>query len=748
MSVLDGGRNSHGASNNAAFEKTAPCGGRFGPAFGGHDAQTYRLINILDGEQSRWFLWLPVFLGLGIGGYFALPFEPGVSVFVPCLIIFLALGLFRRRSIYAVLISGALITLILGFSLAKLRTELVRAPKIIKTSGVVEVVGWVERIENISKARSKTRRLLIRVVAVDGIEAKNLPEHVRIFEKSRKRNVPVGDVSVGEISLGDYVRTAAILRPPPSPSQPGGYDFARTAWFQKLGGVGYSVKGFSVVEAKPALSWRLWAWVEVERLRANVGERISSHLTGEAGAVARALLTGDRSQISEKTKTALRHSGLAHILAISGLHMAVMSGAVFWLVRAFLALSRRLVLTQPIKKWSALVAIFGALFYLVLSGASPATQRAFIMVVLLYVAVLLDRPALSLRNVAVAALVILVIWPESLINIGFQMSFAAVTSLIAFYEVWNGRRLGPENPQWAFGISGRIFYFFIGIALTTIVAGIAIAPLSAYHFGREAGYSLIANLGALPVFSFVVMPMALVSLVSMPFGLEQLPLQLMGRGVEIIVAIASWVSNLPGAVIYIAEVPLYALVMVVFGGLWLLLWQLRWRYLGLFAIGFGLAFFQASPKPDIYIGDNARTIAVRNLVGGHRETQLSAPKTSRRSYLLKRWLEKDGDARPARVAAKGVNFRCDFYGCVTRVKDYLVVHNRNAAGLDDDCQRADILIARLAIKRPCLHPKLIIDKSVTTTMGAHVVYIDGDRFRVESVETRRGRRPWSRNPPE
>ena len=737
MSVLDGGQNSDGG-RNAAFDRHSRSGG-LSAGFGG---QRFGLSNILDGEQSRWFLWLPVFFGLGIGSYFSLPFEPGISFFVPCLIILLALGLFPRRSIYAVLITAALITVILGFSLAKLRTELVRAPKIMKTSGVVRVEGWVERIENISKVRSKGRRLLIRVVAVEGFEAKDLPEHLRLFERSNKLKK-----TVDKLSVGDYVRTSAILRPPPSPSQPGGYDFARTAWFQKLGGVGYSVKGFSLVEEKPALSWRLWAWVEVETLRANVGERISSHLTGEAGAVGRALLTGDRSQISEKTKTALRHSGLAHILAISGLHMAVMSGAVFWLVRAFLALSRWLVLTQPIKKWSALVAIIGALFYLVLSGASPATQRAFIMVVLLYVAVLLDRPALSLRNVAVAALVILVIWPESLINIGFQMSFAAVTSLIAFYEVWNGRQFSHENPQWAYGISGRIFYFFIGVALTTIVAGIAIAPLSAYHFGREAGYSLIANLGALPVFSFVVMPMALVSLVSMPFGLEQLPLQLMGFGVEIIVAIASWVSNLPGAVIYIAQVPQYALVMVVFGALWLLLWQLRWRYLGLFAIGLGLAFFQAAPKPDIYIGDNARTIAVRNNAGEHGETRLSAPKTSKRSYLLKRWLEKDGDARPPSLVAKGENFRCDFHGCVTRTKDYLVVHNRNAAGLDDDCQRADILIARMAIKRPCMHPKLIIDKSLTTIMGAHVIYIDGDRFRVETVEAARGRRPWSRNPP-
>jgi len=690
-----------------------------------------RFRQILGLEQERWFYWLPVLLSFGIGLYFYLPYEPDLALLVPVIPVILGLAFLLKRSMLSLLLLSSLLAISMGFGVAKLRTEYIRAPIILSGTGSVEVEGWIERIE---KRSTGGYRVSMVPAKLGKYKPALIPKNIRIFVR----------LDEFHFSVGDYVATVAFLRPPPGPALPGGYDFARAAFYRQLGGVGFNTQPF--VRGQPDLEPSIWFSIrlEFEKMRDMVGVRIKKHLDGQASAVAIALLTGRRDEISPDAKTALRHSGLAHILAISGLHMALMSGSVFWLIRAFLALLPGISLRWPIKKWSAVLAIFGALFYLSLSGGSAATQRAFLMVCLLYVAVLLDRPALSLRNVAIAALIILVFWPESMLNIGFQMSFAAVTALIAFYESWNAWFTRSVDNVWRFSLSGKIFYFFAGIALTTIVAGLAIAPLSAYHFGREAGYSLLANLLALPIFSFVTMPMALVSLLAMPLGFEAVPLQLMGWGVEVILAIAAWVSNLPGAVLYIAAVPQYAAILVGVGALWLMIWRRPWRYLGLIIIGAGLAFFGGGIRPDIHVSDNGRTIAVRNTQAGDGSFLLSAPKGSMRSYALARWLEKDGDARPPKIAARGLSFKCDASGCVTSVKNMVVAYARSVSSLKDDCQRADILIARFEVSADCPRPRLIIDRTATLLLGAHAVYIDGDQLVVDSVEGRRARRPWSR----
>ena len=684
---------------------------------------------MLGREQERWFYWLPVFLSFGVGLYFYIPDEPKLWIVVPAFLAIWGFAFVFNRSIYSLLLLSSLLVIVTGFTVAKLRTEFVRAPTIVKRIGPVEIEGWIERVEN---RTSGGHRITMALVKADKIDAKVRPRRLRLFVRSKTLAV----------SVGDYVRTSAILRPPPGPALPGGYDFARAAYFKGLGGVGYSTKPLTVAATGVQPSYWFALKLKFEQLRVLVGARIGTHLNGQAAAVAKALLTGVRDDIAPTNKTALRNSGLAHILAISGLHMAVMSGAVFWFVRAFLAAFSRLALRWPIKKWSAILAIMGALFYLELSGASAATQRAFIMICLLYFAVLIDRPALSLRNVAIAALIILVMWPESLLNIGFQMSFAAVTALIAFYESFNARTLSSTESGWRYSLMGKLYYFFIGITLTTIVAGLAIAPLSAFHFGREAGYSLLANLLALPIFSIVTMPMALVSLVAMPFGLEALPLQFMGWGIETILVIAQWVSSLPGAVVYVAAIPQYAVIIITLGALWLMIWREKWRYLGLVGVAFGLHLFQGGVGPDIYISDNGRTIAVRSLTGKDGALRLSATKGAGRSYALGRWLEKDGDARSPKMAAKGEGFRCDAGGCVTFAKNLLIAHGAKTSSLKADCQRADILITRFKVSRNCPRPRLIIDGNALARMGAHSVYIDGNKLRVVSVERMRGHRPW------
>ncbi len=264
-------------------------------------------------------------------------------------------------------------------------------------------------------------------------------------------------------------------------------------------------------------------------MRQAIGRRVVGALPGEAGAIANALITGERGGISEATNQAFRNSGLFHILSISGLHMVIMAGAVFVSIRVGLAAIPTIALRYPTKKWAAAGAMAGALAYLMISGAAFATVRSYIMISIMFIAVLLDRPALALRNVALAALLILLLWPESLLDAGFQMSFAAVLSLVAVYE-WLRARDEAREGWMRRGAIARTLVFFGGIVTSTLVAGLAVAPFGIYHFHNTQQFAILANLAAIPICNLVVMPAALVSLVAMPLGLEAAPLWLMGQG--------------------------------------------------------------------------------------------------------------------------------------------------------------------------------------------------------------------------
>ena len=313
-------------------------------------------------------------------------------------------------------------------------------------------------------------------------------------------------------------------------------------------------------------------WAGVQRLRQVIGARIAAALPGETGAIATALITGERGGISEPTNDAFRDSGILHILSISGFHMAIMAGSVFFIVRLGLAAFPSVALRYPIKKWAAAAAMAAAIAYLLISGGAFATVRSTIMISIMFMAVLLDRPALALRNVILAATLILIVFPESLFDVGFQMSFAAVLALVSVYEALRRRHAWEALMQHA---SSRFVLFFAGIVLSTLIASAAVAPFAAYHFHKSQQFAVIANLIALPVCNIVVMPAALVALIAMPFGLETLPLWVMGRGIEAMVWVAHRVAEVPGAVLRVPAMPSTAFVLMIAGGLWLMLWQTR-----------------------------------------------------------------------------------------------------------------------------------------------------------------------------
>src|SRR5579862_4063799 len=424
--------------------------------------------NALLEERERWTLWLPVAFGAGIGVYFALPAEPG-RAFVLALLCWSFAAAAGPMALSGTLLRACGIgcaALLLGFCAAKFRSDWVAAPVLMHRVGPVELDGRVEAAE----LHNRGVRAVLAPLFVDGLDKSELPRRVRVsVRRAGERLAP-----------GAVVRLQVVLMPPPPPSSPGDYDFGRAAWFEGIGAVGYAFGAPEIIAPAPPPD--VWGslGLSLQALRFRISARIHAVLPGSTGAIASALITGDRGGISEADEESLRDAGLAHVLAIAGLHMALVGLGLFWTVRALLALWPRVALTQPIKKWAALAALGGAAFYLAISGGATPAIRAFTMLAMMLLAILFDRPGFSMRSLAFAAMILLVTRPETLIEPGFQMSFAAVASLIAVSE-WEQRRNALRGPQPRARFAD-VRRYVRGIAITSFVGSIATMPYAAFHF--------------------------------------------------------------------------------------------------------------------------------------------------------------------------------------------------------------------------------------------------------------------------
>ncbi|MEM9029987.1 MAG: ComEC/Rec2 family competence protein [Pseudomonadota bacterium] len=685
------------------------------------------IFGALLAEQDRWALWAPVFVGAGIVLYFTLPAEPDLLTATMPAFAALLIRCVWRRGVIAMVVSGVALAVTFGLCVAKLRTEFVRAPILERKLNNVVVTGFVRRIE---QRPSGGPRVTLRVTGFSERVRADWPHRVRVrFLRP-----------VAGVLAGSHIRVRASLAPPPRPALPGGYDFARRAFFQGLGAVGYTFALPETVPAPEPLPWQLHIAAEIEQLRQRIGQRVQAVLPGDRGALANALITGERGGIPETINDAFRDSGLLHILSISGLHMAVMGGFVFVVVRFLLALFPAIALRYPIKKWAAGAAMIAAFGYLMISGGALATVRSFLMISIAFAAIMLDRQAISLRNVALAALAMLVVMPEGLLDPGFQMSFAAVVALVAAYEaIRDRRRARPPDVQRGAVIG--LALVFGGIILTTLVASLAVAPIAVYHFHRSQQFAVLANLVAVPVTNFILMPAAFLTLLALPFELERWPLIVMGWALDILVWVAHAVAGLPGAVTPVPAIPTLAFALCVIGGCWLVIWRRRWRFAGLAAIAIGLALTPLRNAPDILIGAEGRLVAYRNPDG--RLTAIGRGGT----FALSRWLQADGDGRDTKTVLKGINRRCDTVGCIGRTHGRTIALSRYPSSLRDDCVRADILVLTYRKPHDCAGGRIMIDRTDLRIGGPHVVFIEPDTTaRVFSVDDVRGKRPWVLSP--
>ncbi len=689
--------------------------------------RTSPAVNFLQNGHGRWFPWTPVCLGLGIATYFALPIEPPIWWGASGVVFWLTLLVALRRFPIVRLGGLALFAVTLGFTLAQVRTHGVVAPVIGQRIGPATVDGRIVAVEMLTKGQ----RIILDRLTVSRLSVQTIPERIRLRVNG----------SQPDLRPGVWVRGRAVLTPPPPPVAPGAYDFQRQAFFQRIGGVGFVLGPLEVTGADPPTpfdGFRMW----VEGARQDIAIRVSANLEDSHGtaAVAAALMTGLRGKIPEAVMTAMRDAGLAHLLAISGLHVGLVAALIFAAVRALLALIPWLALRYPIKKWAAVIAITGAGAYAVIAGGTVPTQRAFLMVGLVFVAVLRDRRAISMRLVAFAAMVVLAFSPESLLGASFQMSFAAATALVAIYEHahrWQaGARLGGR------GWRNRLLFYFAGVLVTTVVAGLATAPFAVFHFNRFALYGVAANLVAVPLTALWIMPWGMVAFAALPLGLENVPLAMMGAGIDAFVVVANVVSGWPGAVGMLPAFPAWALGGVVLGGLWLCLWPSRERWAGLVGVIPMAAALWMFPPPDVFVDDTGKLFAVRTTSGDYLPSTRRSGRFDREIWLRRAAATESPGVDNDNAAPRVRRLLCDGLGCVYRIADRTLAFAKSEEALNEDCWRADVLVVTVPIRAVCGNPAVVLTRRDLARDGAHAIWLNRGGIRVRSVNGERGDRPW------
>jgi competence protein ComEC len=679
---------------------------------------------LLAAQTATAVLWMPVGLTFGIWFYFALPREPGLWLAA------LSGGaaglcLYRAHGRLLLVLMGAVL---LGLALAQLRTALIATPLIRATTDDVLLTGVVWDIE---KSAGKRLTLVVAPEIIEGFPEHQLPVRLKLSSTEK----------FGHPAIGDRIAAKVRLAPLPGPVAPGAFDYGRQLFFESIGGTGRVVDKTQVIgRASGSLLWQAEALAD---LRRTIGDRITQTLTSYIASVAEAMITGERAAIPREVNRSLQISGLAHILSISGLHMSLAAGSVFWLVRAFLALFPGVAQRYPIKKWAAAAALLFGFIYMLLAGSAAATQRSYIMLAVVFFAILVDRPAISVRNLAIAAIIILVLQPESATQASFQMSFMAVMGLTSFFEYWNRPQKEEEFRQtsgWT-RFAGKAWRITLASILTSVIAGGLSSIPAAYHFGRLAPYGVLANGLAIPVISLIVMPAAMFSVILMPLGLESLPLLALGKGLELVMVISDWVAGLPGAQHLIPQLPVASAILLSLAAALLCLTRGAMKATSLVALLAAIAVLPLQKPPDLYVERTAANVAFRNEAG---ELVFANPR--RGKFAAEKWLQMNGDEASFKQAAARPGWLCDDTACLTEVKGRMVAFLTTESDAIPACDTADIVIASFPLRHRCPHVKLRLDRFDVWRSGAHALYLDETGPHVQTAAAIIGARPWRTEP--
>jgi competence protein ComEC len=699
---------------------TTPVGGYFPsrPALWPPLVETVRQWVRAEAGAGRLLPWVPVAFGTGIAFYFAADHEPvaAIAALALCVTAFLL----RRHKVFPVAVMVA--ALAAGFAVATWKTARVSHGVLARPMFSVSLTGFVETRD----IRERTDRFVLRVVTMESQRGSTKLERVRLSVK--KGTAP---------AVGSFVELKARLMPPLAPLRPGSYDFGRDMFFSGIGASGFAMGAIKTAQPPDGGGARLRYAAFMQGLRDAIDARIATTLEGDKRAIATALLTGRRDAISEPVNDAMFISGLGHVLSISGYHMAVVAGVVFFAVRALLALFPALAAGFPIKKWSAAAALAASAFYLLLSGAEVATQRSFFMTAVVLIAVMVDRRAITFRTLAVAALIVLGVAPEALVHPSFQMSFAATLGLVALVQIGMPRLFAAPDHSATARVAlwgGREVMMLV---LASLVAGLATTPYAAFHFHRVTPYGVLANLAAMPVVSALVMPAGLLGLVAMPFGFDGVFWAIMGAGIDWMIFVTQWVAALPGAVGRMAAFGTGPLVAASIGIILLGLLRTPLRWSGAAVLLIAVVCAMRAPQPDILISADGRNVGVRGQDG-----RLHLMRAAKDGFLVKEWLAADADPRTATDASLAEGVSCDASGCVThKTGGGFVALALRPEAFADDCERAALVVT--ARPAPAACAASVIDAERLRRQGAMALRRSRQGFVVDAVKPKGIDRPWS-----
>ena len=690
--------------------------------------QTYRqsirqfFLKELTNQKKTLFLWIPVWLGVGIVTFFT----TNISISWLALGVFLTIsafisGYFLKRykdfgsfkTLISILLLSSFVLFIAGYGIAKYRTETIDTNLLEKDMPPTEITGILEHITFLKSDTAK--RVIINSIDLNG----NI---YRVRLKTYHFNGY-------NWQIGDKVSVRAKLMAPSGPVMPGGFDFSRKAFYEGISAVGYTLG-----EAKLLQRSELRKRQFINSIRADIGSIVYDHMNGSYAGIAQTLLTGEKSGIYDDDNEALRASGLAHLLAISGLHIGLVAGCVFFFVRLALALIPNFALHYPIKKWAALTAIIVAFCYMILAGATVPTVRAFIMTSLVLFAVILDRSALNMRLVALAAIFIMVTTPEAIMGPSFVLSFAAVSALIIFYNSAGRRFFVSANafkPQW------RPVYYLFGIIVTSVIATLATAPFSVMFFNRFAVYSVLSNILAMPLMAFVIMPSGLIAILLVPFSLDGFLWPIMEWGISQITLIAHSVSSYHNSSVYLPSFTGTETILICIGFLILIIWNGYFRFVGLLIIFAAMLFPLFKNNRDLLISEDMKAILY---VDKSVDELFLIGKMG--SYLKSNWtgyygFEPDVDIH---VYNNGDNVKskagyCDDMQCMLNHEDFKIAILKNGMAYYSACQNADLIVADIPLdKKNCQSDVKIIDRFDIWRNGPTKISLADKKFIIETVK--------------
>ncbi|MDR3448458.1 MAG: ComEC/Rec2 family competence protein [Alphaproteobacteria bacterium] len=687
-------------------------------------APFFTLAGQFKRERSRWGYWSPVAVAVGIVAYFGLPFEPGLWVVAAVPALALAVWGVSRLSWPAAVILFALTLAAAGFAAAQIETRLDERPMLDRDYGPVGIQGRVARTEIMPDGL----RLTLSHPRIDRLPPANIPDKIRI----KFRDLTLADAPPTGADIDMYGRVGGFSEP----VAPGATDFRWQAYFRHLGGLGWAYGGIKILDADPpVLSLHEKFALAFERARKKLAHDVYDHLSGDVAAMTAARLNGEQTAISQYVIEAMRIAGLAHLLSTSGFHVTIMALLIYFPLRAGMALIPWLALRYPIKKYAAAAAMLSALAYTLLVGSEAATLRSLLMTGVAMLAITVDRRSHPLRLVMISAGLGMLIAPNAAMGPSFQMSFAAVFCLIASNQKawdWAQGDFTSFMPEWFRSFAAHMW----GIARTSLVATAATTPFAIYHFQSFSLYGFAANMAAIPLTSFWVMPMILMAYIAAPFGWDGPFIDAAGAGVAVTIRIATTVAGWPHSIFYWPAMPGYVLVMIVLGGLWLCLWRLRWRWLGLVPVIFGMMYPLYTPVPDFFVTADGMEWAARLDDG-----RLAVSNLDHDKFAYTQWQQRLGNVPLVDVSEIQGQVRCDEAGCVYRKGPHSVAMPGTEAAALEDCGQAEIVVAPVAIK-DC-GARYVIDDPALWFYGAQAIYFDGADVRIETARAGRGVRPWS-----